>query len=123
MEGKGMSKKNWQRECHKKQKFWQEHIKSWEDSGLSQSEYCRLNNLISNRFCYWKKKITRSSKKSQSFVPVPVSAVNNFSEQTEIAVYDSGLTILLDNNIKIRLENNFNPATLSRAVVTLGGLP
>lgn len=118
-----MIKKSWQQEKQEKQKFWRKHIRGWEKGGLTQNEYCRRNNLKSNQFCYWKKKFACKTKNIQSFVPVPISDVRNVTEQAEIDNYDSGFTILFDNNIKIRLENNFNPATLSRAVLTLGGLP
>jgi hypothetical protein len=39
-----------------KQKFWQQHLHSWESSGLSQSAYCSKHNLSLTNFGYWRKR-------------------------------------------------------------------
>jgi len=33
--------------------FWAEHVRQWQDSGLSQRAYCRLHNLIPRKLTYW----------------------------------------------------------------------
>ena len=38
------------------EKLAPEHIESWQRSGLSQAEYCRLNSLRLKNFWYWKKR-------------------------------------------------------------------
>ena len=33
---------------------WQQHVQTWQSSGLSQAAYCRKHKLKYNRFNYWK---------------------------------------------------------------------
>lgn len=62
-----------------KRKFWKNHIKQWEASGLSQRAYCRENDLIIQRFYDWKRRITTADKPYVSFLPVALtdSPANN----------------------------------------------
>lgn len=41
------------------EKFWQEHIKLKEESGLSRASYCRKHDLICSRFAYWERKLSQ----------------------------------------------------------------
>ena len=112
-----MANKNWREQCSKKQRFWQAHIRAWEKSGFSQNEYCRKNQLNACQFRYWKKKLVNASKITLKFVPVPVR-VNDL--QAKIDHGDSGVSIIIDNEIQVRLNNNFNASTLVKVVATLG---
>ena len=111
-----MTDKNYQERCSRKLRFWQVHVRAWEKSGLSQNEYCRRNRLSSSQLAYWKKKIVQQEKVSASFVPVPVQGIK---APTGFGSCDSGLTIFLDNDLRIRLNNGFNPAALNKAVAAL----
>ena len=102
-----------------KKRFWQVHIRAWSKSGLSQNEYCRRNGLRPNQFCYWKKKIKNCKDGAVKFVPVPVPSVKVVENHS---LADSGLTISFDN-ITIKLQNDFNPAVLTDAVMALSGKP
>lgn len=60
-----------------KQIDWNQHIRAWKKSGLSQSEYCKLHGLASKRFSDQKckqlgpAKFTGKSRKTKSdFVPI-----------------------------------------------------
>lgn len=33
--------------------FWVEHVRQWQDSGLSQRAYCRQHDLIPRKLTYW----------------------------------------------------------------------
>ncbi len=99
-----------------KQRFWQAHLGAWAKSGLSQNRYCRQNNLQSNQFCYWKKKLTEQAAGHVSFVPVPVS---QDEEPGCLADGDSGLTLYLDDGIRLEIKSNFNGAALSKVVAAL----
>jgi len=39
-----------------RQLFWSDHILAWQNSGLSQSVYCREQDLCPQKFSYWKRK-------------------------------------------------------------------
>jgi len=42
-----------------KSSYWHAHFESWENSGLSQAEYCRRHNLKYCLFHYWKRKLRK----------------------------------------------------------------
>lgn len=114
-----MANKNFhERSAVKKWKLWQAHVRAWRKSGLSQNEYCRRNQLSSSQFSYWKKNLRQQAKSSVSFVPVPVHAPDL---QSASGGDDSGLTIFLDNGIRIRLNNDFTAATLTKVVAVFEG--
>lgn len=112
-----MEKSKTQDQYRAKQRFWQTHIRAWKKSGLSQNEYCRRNTLRANQFCYWKKKLFSDNPNTIKFVPVAVQAQQD-AETPEHG--DSGLTISFDK-ISIKLNNDFNPSVLVKAVAALGG--
>ena len=116
-----MANKNFQKRSAKKRKLWQAHVRAWEKSGLSQNEYCRRNKLSCSQFCYWKKNLgQQQAKTSVSFVPVPAHVPELSSNSGSD---DSGLTIFLDNGIRIGLNNDFTSATLTKVVAVLGWQP
>jgi len=43
---------------------WQKHLEAWQQSGLTQIDYCRQHGLKPHQFTYWKAR----------FNPVPVSS-------------------------------------------------
>lgn len=103
------------KEKEEKRKSWEKHIREWERSGLTQIEYCRRNNISDKCFYYWKKKF-HSENKSVSFVQLPIP--ESFSELKNLN-FNGSINILFSNDIKIELSDNFNPATLKKAVETL----
>jgi hypothetical protein len=61
--------------------FWEEHFKTWKNSGLSQTQYCKDNNLTSNSFLNWKKKF-QNEKQNNKFIEIP--AIKNDSSDVGI---------------------------------------
>ena len=54
-----------------KRTFWEEHLSQWEASGLSQSEYCRQNDLKLHCFLYWRKRQRATVESTVSLVELP----------------------------------------------------
>ncbi|WP_127958633.1 IS66 family insertion sequence element accessory protein TnpA [Serratia microhaemolytica] len=53
----------------------QQHLDNWQNSGLSQSAYCRENNLKLATFHYWKIQADKSEKSTVTpFIPTTVKA-------------------------------------------------
>lgn len=75
----------------------QAHVEKWKSSGLSMSEYCRLNNLPLASLSEWKNTLLR---KSASF-----KSVQLLSAQDTSAKPGNVVDILVDQRIKIRLQN------------------
>ncbi len=99
-------------------KYWQAHIKAYQKSGLSQAEYCRQNNLRSNRLRYWKKKFqNQQNSQNPSFVNLPVS----ITDTKPATKSESGVSVILSEKIILSLSINFDKDTLTKAVDILGG--
>ncbi len=77
---------------------WPTHVNNWQASGLTQSEYCRRNDLKPYNFTYWKKRLTgRPEEDASIFVPLaPLPA----APLVELRVLD-GLRIELKINLRL----------------------
>ena len=45
------------------ERFWLEHLLKFSESGLSGAAYCRMNEINTDRFHYWKKVLEKKSPK------------------------------------------------------------
>lgn len=99
-----------------KRRFWKVHIRAWERSGFSQSDYCHRNKLRASQFTYWKTKFNREQSNPISFVPVPTVPIHQVEQSSGSS--DSGLSVLL-GTIQIKIANNFNPSCLDKVVTIL----
>ncbi len=57
-----------------RQAFWKTHLEQCSESGMTQREYCRQNDLIAHRFTYWKIKF-KNKNLPVEFVQVSPEAV------------------------------------------------
>lgn len=54
-----------------RKQFWLDHFKKFEQSGLSQIQYCKMNNINHKSFSAQKSLLRKNSKKSEhNFVPL-----------------------------------------------------
>ncbi len=59
----------------KNYKWWLAHIKSWQKSEITQTEYCRINKLNHKSFSNWKLKQGKPSGESNDAdIPVFISS-------------------------------------------------
>jgi hypothetical protein len=96
-----------------RQRLFEDHIRRWHNSGLTQTEYCRRNDLKWSAFHYWRKRLAATSQ-AVTLVQVPIGLSGDrptFSGQ--------GLTLVLGGRYKVEIGDHFNPATLIRLVETL----
>lgn len=97
-----------------KNKFWQAHVKGWEQSGISQSEYCRRKGLSLRSFGYWKKKYFQKSP--VTFVPVAVK-----TSPFPASLSGPSLKLLTRTGYGIEIGDGFKPETLRKLLDTLAG--
>ena len=48
---------------HQLQEIWKQRITEWQQSGLTQVDWCRKNNLKASQLTYWKKRLQAPDKK------------------------------------------------------------
>ena len=97
-----------------RQAFWQRHLEAWSDSSLSQTEYCRSNNLAPHQFSYWKHKIQdksdQPSNQRAGFVPVYQAPPNHKG---------AGLSIALPNGLTVQGIHQNNLTTVAQLIRVL----
>jgi len=57
-----------------KSDYWQQHIKHWHESNLSQKAYCNEQGLSFASFGYWRTRLNRKPVNSDKFIPANLSA-------------------------------------------------
>jgi len=57
-----------------KRKFWEEQIRFWQESGLSQSEYCKRHGIRTSQWFYWRRRC-RDTETGLTLVPLNLPAM------------------------------------------------
>ncbi len=96
-----------------KRKEWQSHINKWSISGLTQSEYCRRNNLKNHRFTYWKTKFERE-KKAVNFVQVPSEILIQKSTAKSVSIQ-----LKIGSQFGLEIPDGFSQITLEKILQAL----
>ncbi|MCP4552971.1 MAG: IS66 family insertion sequence element accessory protein TnpB [Bacteroidetes bacterium] len=91
--------------------FWENHIKEWSQTKLTQNAYCRNNNLRPNQFTYWKNKFKRQN--------LPVEFVQVTSNHFEEVINHHSLNTLrlnIKSEFQIEIPDGFSQATLKQVL-------
>lgn len=80
-----------------KRRFWEEQIRLWQESGLSQSEYCKRNGIRSSQWFYWRRRC-RDTDTNLTLVPLKLSSLNGHTHRSPVVriITPNGFTIELD---------------------------
>jgi len=103
-------------ESKRKRNYWKRHIDGWQESGLSQSEYCRQHDLKEHLFFYWKKRIVKPAE--TKFVFLDLGSIS----ETGFAKPGCPLGLVVSNGLKIEIGAGFDPQLLRQLIITLRGL-
>lgn len=90
-----------------RRKSWEEHIRAWRSSGLSQAEYCRQHGISSKSFLYWKRK-HRAGSEPACLVEVSVASVSSLRSRS------NPVRLMVGDHYRIEIEKDFDPATLDQ---------
>ena len=99
-----------------RRKFWKDHIENWNKSKLTQTDYCKQNDLIVHRFTYWKRRFVPENQANISFVPLQLSS------NLPVFAGKSALNLFTPNGFRIEVTSGFDPATLKRLIITVQAL-
>jgi transposase len=109
--------------------FWQQHLRAWSQSGLTQADYCRQHELSRAAFGWWKRQLqgkpkprkeSRGSKRPQRDRQTAVQFVEvqrgpDVGTSTNAAVYE----VLLPHGRAVRVGHDFDPDVLKRLIATV----
>jgi hypothetical protein len=98
--------------------YWKQHIDSWQQTGLSQAEYCRQNNLKHHQLIYWKKRFLKAETEA-SFVPLKLEDLLDISAEPDRA----SLALVINHHFKIEIRAGFDAQLLRQVIFALQGLP
>lgn len=93
-----------------KRQFWDNHIQAWQQSGLTQIEYCRQNNLKIHQWWYWRRKILKPSDTDVRFVPLSFSPGN---------ISRSRISVVAPNGFRIEFDHGVDVLRLRQLITTI----
>ena len=104
-------------QLEQKRIYWKQHIASWQETGLTQAEYCRRNNLKHHQLVYWKKRFLKTET-DVSFVPLKLEDLLDIPAQPDQA----SLWLVINEQFKIEIRAGFDALLLRQVIVALRGL-
>ena len=112
-----MDKLSRAQQLEQKRTYWKQHIESWQETGLSQVEYCRRHNLKHHQLVYWKKRFLRTET-DVSFVGLKLEDLLDIPGQADRA----SLYLVINNHLKVEIRAGFDALLLRQVIVALRGL-
>ncbi len=112
-----------------RREFWQAHVETWRESGLTQRAYCREHALPEEQLSHWKHRLHKAQRRARTpsrLVPIRVLQEStprtaSMDEHTSQARHcGEDLTLVLGNGLRLEIGNGFNPVTLRRVLEVLG---
>ncbi len=104
-------------QLEQKRAYWKQHIDSWQQTGLSQAEYCRRHNLKHHQLVYWKKRFI----KTETAVSFAALKLDDLLDRTWLP-QPASLCLVLNDQFKIEIRPGFDAQLLQQVILTLRGL-
>lgn len=93
------------------------HISSWQQSGLSQAEYCRHNRITEQSFGYWLRKLRNQN--NLELVPLRIKPEPSHPQHSPES---AGICLILSEQITLELARDFDSETFARVIRILSSL-
>jgi hypothetical protein len=109
--------RNWHERLEETRELWSNHVRAWQESGLSQAAYCRQQQIKSRKFLYWKKRILGNSTLATppTFAELPLEKILQSRDRSSL----SALRLELHSRYRIEIERGFDPGTLLELIRVL----
>ena len=100
---------------------WKDVVQNYEQSGLSQAEFCRRHQICFPTFYYWKKKFTAQQAQivDAQFVEVPQKQVKEFFPSKTTQLSEKIGIIVHIRSMQIEIKPDFCPQTLKKILCIL----
>jgi hypothetical protein len=106
-------------QLEQKRSYWKQHIDSWQETGLTQAEYCRRHNLKHHQLVYWKKRFLRTET-DVTFVPLKLDdLLMDRPPQPD----RQSLCLEINNRFKVEIRAGFDTQLLRQLIFALRELP
>ena len=80
-----------------KREFWEEQIRFWQESGLSQKEYCKQHGIRQSQWYYWRRRC-RGTETEPTLVPLKLPSLIGHTHGTPV------VRVITPNGFKIELD-------------------
>ncbi len=112
-----MVKKSRAEQLEQKRTYWKRHINSWQETGLTQVEYCRQHDLKHHQLVYWKRRFLKTET-DVSFVSLKLDDLLDIPTQPERTT----LSLVINNHFKVEIRHGFDAQLLRQLILALRGL-
>jgi len=102
----------WQGKRAEKRQYWEDQIRRWRESGLTQNSYCSLNKVNRHRLVYWRKRLSAGASPA-SLVEVTLNSPPHEN------LPDSPLRLLIGSRYRIEVARGFDPGVLHQLIYVL----
>jgi hypothetical protein len=103
--------------------IYEQHIKNWQQSNLSQEKYCKSVNIPYSAFSYWRSNLKNKktiSKKQSSFLPVLAQPPSTQIKPNPLISEHQKIIILTPSGIQLSFPIMINPNILADHVKAMG---
>lgn len=92
--------------------YWADIFEQWQDSNLSQQDFCKVKALSFAQFGYWRKRLNEieQSQSVKKLLPVNIVQPNG----------SAPISIKLPNGITLMIESYCSPALMQQTLKVLG---
>lgn len=100
-----------------KAEFYDQHIKNWQKSGISQKEYCKSVKISCPAFVYWRVKFRGKNKKSvlkkqPTFVPLTPQLSTARFKSTISSPDHQIIGVILPNGTQLSFPLTISPTSI-----------
>lgn len=93
--------------------LWKEIIKERNKSGISVSEWCKINEVSKHKYHYWNNKINKNKKIYNDIEFAEVSSIISNTSEDETEKYKADDFQIFFNNVQVTVPSNFNQDSLA----------
>ena len=98
-----------------REKYWQEQMTAWKESGLKQMQYCREHQLSKHAFVYWKVKLIGKDPSPATFVPVSAHQLRHMNRGD----CSGQIRLVVGERYHVEVRPGFNAQTLQEVPAVL----
>jgi hypothetical protein len=99
-----------------KRRYWAEQIRAWEESPLSQAEYCRRQRISIKSFQYWKSKLGRHEEIKLVPVPAVIASGRKLPDIVQTGKSVTPLVLHIGEIYRLDIGKGFDEETFCRVI-------
>ena len=101
-------------QLEQKRNYWKQQIDSWQQTGLSQTEYCRRHNLKHHQLVYWKKRFLKTET-AVTFAALQLDDLLDIPGQPQ----RESLCLIINDQFKVEIRSGFDAQLLRQLIFAL----